>query len=107
MARKFYTKEQAAEMLVLSDDDSDIDNDPISDESDSGDDIPLQEAPPTQHPTSVTISARPSEIWTLVDTDSDLILPNFAFLGVPGLKSESEEVMQSTTDDYEIVTKSF
>ena len=27
-------------MLVLSDDDSDIDNDPISDESDSGDDIP-------------------------------------------------------------------
>ena len=51
---------------------------------------------------------RPSEPcdWKLIDTDTILTLNQFGFLGVPGLKPDCEEGMLSTTDDFEMMTKS-
>ena len=99
-------------MLVMSDDESDIDDfndrtifDYESDIENLDRPIPVVRE---QLNSSHCSSHRPSEQndWNMINCDSDLTLPKFAFLGVPGLKPDCEEKMLSTTDDYEMVKKS-
>ena len=117
MARKLYSKEQAAEMLVMSDDsESDIDSESddcneqtIFDfESDSETvDISLP-IPPRQQPhhSSQSSLPRPSEQcdWKVIDADGIITLAHFGFLGAPRLEPDYEEGILSTTDDFEMVT---
>ena len=135
MARKLYTKEQAAEMLVMSDDESDIDNlndhTILEEGSDSDFDMDIHvhvreqsdehsSHRPSHRPRSASFhrsyghttsliaeDAADSCDWKLIGCDSDIQLPEFNFLGVPGLKSDSEECILSTTDDNEMIRKSF
>ena len=117
MARKFYTKEQAAEMLVMSEDESDIDNfndqTIYDDDSDTKDmdtsaihEQTDQHSPLRPPPAASSYPPPDQSDWKIIDCDSDLTLPKFTFLGVPGLKPDWEECVLSTADDYEMIKKS-